>query len=87
MTENAFGETTFDVFYALTGYMVGDIQKTEKELIIRFDKQVENVIISRRVMFADDSIFVTGDYVLDILPKEQAYKLGRRDKPSETENH
>lgn len=81
MIENAFGETTFDVFYALTGYMVGDIQKTEKELIIRFDKQVENVIISRRVMFADDSIFVTGDYVLDILPKEQVDKLGRRDKP------
>jgi hypothetical protein len=65
---NRFYETTTDVFNTLTGYTVGDVDIDDKSVITRFDKQIENVIISRRVMFNDDGISITDDYVLDILP-------------------
>lgn len=67
---NCFYETTTDIFTILTGYEVGDVEVNEDCVITRFDKQVENVVISRRVMFDDDSISITDDYVLNILPKE-----------------
>lgn len=65
---NRFYETTTDVFNTLAGYVVGDVEIVEDAVIVRFDKQIENVIISRRVMFNDDGISITDDYVLDILP-------------------
>lgn len=65
---NRFYETTTDVFNTLTGYTVGDVDVDDESVITRFDKQVENVIISRRVMFNDDGISITDDYVLNILP-------------------
>ena len=65
---NRFYETTSDVFKMLTGYTVGDVEIVEDAVIVRFDKKIENVIISRRVMFNDDGISITDDYVLDILP-------------------
>lgn len=68
---NYFHEATTDVFTLLTGYVVGDVKIEDDCVITRFDKQIENVIISRRVMFNDDGIFITKDYVLDILPKEE----------------
>ena len=65
---NYFYETTSDVFKMLTGYTVGDVEIVEDAVITRYDKKIENVIISRRVMFNDDGISITDDYVLDILP-------------------
>ena len=76
-----FYETTTDVFNTLAGYVVGDVEIDGDVVIARFDKQIENVIISRRVMFSDEGISITEDYVLDILPKEQADKPEGRDKP------
>jgi hypothetical protein len=76
-----FYETTSDVFKMLTGYTVGDVEIEDDVVITRYDKKIENVIISRRVMFNDDGISITDDYVLDILPKEQATSLEGRDKP------
>jgi len=76
-----FYETTTDVFNTLAGYVVGDVEIVEDAVIVRFDKQIENVIISRRVMFSDEGISITEDYVLNILPKEQADKPEGRDKP------
>ena len=78
---NRFYETTSDVFKMLTGYTVGDVEIVEDAVITRYDKKIENVIISRRVMFSDEGISITEDYVLDILPKEQADKPEGRDKP------
>lgn len=78
---NYFYETTTDVFNTLAGYVVGDVEIVEDAVIVRFDKKIENMIISRRVMFSDEGISITEDYVLDILPKEQAASLEGRDKP------
>ena len=71
---NCFYETTSDVFKMLTGYTVGDVEIEDDVVITRYDRKIENVIISRRVMINDDGISITDDYVLDILPKEQVDK-------------
>lgn len=68
---NYFYETTSDVFKTLIGYEIGEVKETDSEVIVRFDKKIENVFISRQVMFSDDGIHITDDYVLDILPKEE----------------
>jgi hypothetical protein len=72
MRSNTFGETTNNIFHKLCGYSVGDVQETEDAVFIRFDKQVENVIISAEIMLKDDGIYIAEDYVLDILPQETA---------------
>lgn len=69
MIKNIFSETTADVFHTLQGYMVGDVKNGNDGTIIRFDKQVENVFLSRNVLLDNDGIHVTDDFVLDILPK------------------
>jgi hypothetical protein len=81
---NRFYETTSDVFKMLTGYTVGDVEIDDDVVITRYDKKIENVIISRRVMFNDDGISITDDYVLDILLKEQAASLEGGDNPRNT---
>lgn len=72
MIKNVFGETTNDIFDILIGYTVGDVEESEKSTVIRFDKRIENVIVSKRIMFdGNGCIFVTDDFILDILPVEK----------------
>lgn len=65
-----FGETDHGVFHSLVGYEVGDVQEVDDAMIIRFDKRVENIIISKEVMFNNDGIYITDDYLLDVLKEE-----------------
>jgi hypothetical protein len=64
-------ETDPSIFQQLVGYLVGDVESEDCSTTVRFDKQVENVIISRELLFDDEGIHETEDYILDIIPKTE----------------
>lgn len=66
MKDKVFIATTPEIFQRLVGYVVGDVEINRDSVVIRFDKQIDNVLISREVMLSDEVIYVTEDYVLDI---------------------
>ena len=70
MKDKVFIATTPEIFQQLAGYTVGDVEINRDDVVIRFDKQVEHVLISREIMISDEGIHVTEDYVLDIASLE-----------------
>lgn len=71
MKKFILNETDTSIFDSLVGYEVGYVENRETDVMVRFDKRVENVIISRELLLGDESIFISRDYVLDILPKDK----------------
>lgn len=67
---NIFIDVTSEVFHQLIGYSVGDVREDKSGTFVRFDKQIDNVIVSRDLSFSDDGIHESVDYVLDTLPEE-----------------
>jgi len=78
MNGKVFIEVTPDIFHQLIGYTVGEVSEGKNDVFIRFDKQVDNVYISREILMDDDGMHVSEDYVLDIIPNENDSNLAEK---------
>lgn len=64
-------EITPDEFVRLLDYSVNRVIEDGDRTTVEFFKQIDTAIICREVMFEGDCIYMSQEYLVDVLPEKE----------------
>lgn len=66
------GEVCGNDLQVIAGYEIGGIETDEHGTTIKLVKHIERVIIGRELRIEDDcTMYLSDDYLIDVLPEEE----------------